>query len=106
MNNLRTGAGGGKVSCPILFVTWSLAGGAGGSLSSTVGAAPECRSELHPGEAFHITCIKKSLFLLLLNEQKKIKESKVKCTPGSVGSRLRGNTSLFPLSAVKLWVTF
>lgn len=64
-----------------LFVTWSVAGGAGGSLTSTVGTAPECRPELHPGEAFHITCIKKSLFLLLLSEQKENKREQSEMHP-------------------------
>lgn len=74
LNNLRAGAGRGKGSCPALFVTWSIAGGTEGSLSSAGGAAPECKPKLQPGAAFHITCIKKTkqtvLVLLLLSEKK------------------------------------
>lgn len=75
MNNLRTGAGRGKGSCPALFVTWSIAGGTEGSLSSAVGAAPECKPKLQPGVAFHSTCIKKkqkkqTVLVLLVSEKK------------------------------------
>lgn len=75
---------------------------------AAVGAAAECKAELHPGAAFHtFAFFKKPMLVLLLSEQKDKNRAKRKASQALQAAGPEGHLAFLNLwVTVNLWVTF